>query len=98
EDLKEYEDVETEDGQVEYPVDGGDDGDDDDDDSSRDDDDDEDEDEDDEEEEEEHPALADSAVVVPTVKLVSLPEGTEPAIPSPSTDISTTRARITVRL
>ncbi|GJV69998.1 putative reverse transcriptase domain-containing protein [Tanacetum coccineum] len=58
-----------------------------------------DEDEDDEEEEEEeHLALADSAVVVPTVELVSPPEGTEPVIPPPSTDISTTRARITVRL
>ncbi|GKG48880.1 hypothetical protein Tco_0513027, partial [Tanacetum coccineum] len=53
-------------------------GDDDDDDSSDDDADDEDEDEgdiddEDEEEEEEHLALADSAVVVPTVELVSPP-------------------------
>ncbi|GKF93043.1 hypothetical protein Tco_0279762, partial [Tanacetum coccineum] len=64
---------------------------------SRDDDDDEDGDEE-EEEEEEHPALADSAIVIPTVELVSPHEGTEPVIPPPSTDISTTGARITVRL
>ncbi|GJX23080.1 putative reverse transcriptase domain-containing protein [Tanacetum coccineum] len=54
--------------------------------------------EEEEEEEEEHLAPADSAVVVPTVELVSSPEGTEPVIPPPSTDISTTRARINVRL
>ncbi|GKE58577.1 hypothetical protein Tco_1497762, partial [Tanacetum coccineum] len=76
EDPEEYEDDETKDGPVDYPIDGGDDGDDDDGDSSGDDADDEDE---DEEEEEEHPAPADSAVVIPTVELVSLPEGTEPA-------------------
>ncbi|GJY44442.1 hypothetical protein Tco_0432655 [Tanacetum coccineum] len=93
EDPEEYEDDETEDGQVDYPMDGGDDGDDDDGDSSSDDADDE-----DEEEEEEHPTPADSAVVVPTVELVSPPEGTEPIIPPPSTDISTTGAMITVRL
>ncbi|GKD04903.1 hypothetical protein Tco_1179877 [Tanacetum coccineum] len=52
----------------------------------------------DEEEEKEHLAPADSAVIVPTVELVSLPEGTEPVIPPPSTDIITTRARITVWL
>ncbi|GKC31869.1 hypothetical protein Tco_1039163, partial [Tanacetum coccineum] len=79
-----------------------DDGDDDDDDSSRDDADDEDEDEEDEdgeeEEEEEHPALADSTVVIPTVEPDSLPEGTEPIMSLPSTGISTTRARINVRL
>ncbi|GJV06304.1 putative reverse transcriptase domain-containing protein [Tanacetum coccineum] len=98
EDPEEYEDDETEDGPVDYPMDGGDDGDDDDGDSSRDDADDEDEDEEDEEEEEEHPAPADSAVVIPTVEPDSPPEGTEPVIPPPSTDISTTRARITVRL
>nr|GFD46215.1 hypothetical protein [Tanacetum cinerariifolium] len=40
--------------------------------------DDEDEDEEDGEEEEEHLALADSAVVIPTDKLVSPPKGTEP--------------------
>ncbi|GJX60028.1 putative reverse transcriptase domain-containing protein [Tanacetum coccineum] len=93
EDPEEYEDDETEDGPVDYPMDGGDDGDDDDGDSSRDDVDDE-----DEEEEEEHLALADSAVVIPTVELVSPPEGTEHVIPPPSTDISTTGVRITVRL
>ncbi|GKF60805.1 hypothetical protein Tco_0177591 [Tanacetum coccineum] len=73
-------------------MDGGEDGDDDDDDSSRDDADDEDKDE------EEHLALANSAIVVPTVKPVSPPKGTKPVIPPPSTDISTTEARITVRL
>ncbi|GJY70897.1 hypothetical protein Tco_0474600 [Tanacetum coccineum] len=100
EDLEEYEDDETEDGPVDYPIDGGDDGDDDDGDSFRDDADDEDEDEEDEEdeEEEEHLALTDSAIIVPTVEPVSPPEGTEPVIPPPSTDISTTEARITVRL
>ncbi|GKE41025.1 hypothetical protein Tco_1464430, partial [Tanacetum coccineum] len=80
----------------EDPEDGGDDGDDDDGDSFRDNADDKDEDE--EDEEEEHPALADSAVVVPTVEHVSPPEGTEPVIPLPSTDITTTRTRIIVRL
>ncbi|GKF05426.1 hypothetical protein Tco_0036094, partial [Tanacetum coccineum] len=68
-------DDETEDGPVDYPMDGGDDGDDDDDDSSGDDADDEDE------EEEEHLAPADSAIVVPTVEPVSPPERTEPVIP-----------------
>ncbi|GKG64604.1 hypothetical protein Tco_0661644, partial [Tanacetum coccineum] len=63
--------------------------------SSGDDADDEDE---DEEDEEEHLALADSAVVVPNVELVSPPEGIKPVIPPPSTDITTTGARITVRL
>nr|GEY60644.1 hypothetical protein [Tanacetum cinerariifolium] len=77
EDPEEYEDDETEDGPVDYPMDGGDDGDDDDGDSSRDDADDEDEDEEDEEEEEEeHLASADSAVVIPTIELVSPPEET----------------------
>ncbi|GJS23470.1 hypothetical protein Tco_0452102 [Tanacetum coccineum] len=93
-----YEDDEAEDGPVDYPMDGGDDRDDDDGDSSGDDADDEDEDDDEEEEEEEHLAPADSAVVVPTVEPVSPPEGTEPVIPPPSTDISTTGARITVWL
>ncbi|GKA59503.1 hypothetical protein Tco_0758816 [Tanacetum coccineum] len=86
-------------------MDGGDDGDDDVGDSSGDDVDDKDEDEE-EEEEEEYLAPADSAVVVPTVEPVSPPEGTEvsppegtePVIPPPSTNITTTRARITVRL
>ncbi|GKD65588.1 hypothetical protein Tco_1307696, partial [Tanacetum coccineum] len=77
---EEYEDDETEDGPVNYPIDEGDDRDDDDDDSSRDDADDEDEDEDeeeeDEEEDEEHLAPADSAIVVPTDEPVSPPEGT----------------------
>ncbi|GKA20143.1 hypothetical protein Tco_0700132, partial [Tanacetum coccineum] len=95
EDPEEYKDDETKDGPVDYPIDGGDDGDDDDGDSSGDDDDDEDED-DDEEEEEEHLAPADSAIVVPTNEPVSPPEGTDPAIPPPSTDI-TIGARITVR-
>ncbi|GKE29425.1 putative reverse transcriptase domain-containing protein, partial [Tanacetum coccineum] len=102
EDPEEYEDDETEDGPVDYPMDGGEDEDDDDDDSPGDDADFKDEDEEDEdaedEEEEEHLALADSAVVVPTVELVSPPEGTKPVIPPPSTDITTTGARITVRL
>ncbi|GJX67498.1 hypothetical protein Tco_0303225, partial [Tanacetum coccineum] len=95
---EEYEDDETKDGSVNYPMDGGDDGDDDDGDSSRDDVDDEEEDDEDEDEEdeEEHLALADSAVVVPTDELISPPEGTEPVIPPPSTDI-TIGARITVR-
>ncbi|GKG51772.1 hypothetical protein Tco_0544410, partial [Tanacetum coccineum] len=57
-----------------------------------------DEDEDDEDGEEEHLALADSAIVVPTIELVSPPEGIEPVIPPLSTDITTTGARITVRL
>ncbi|GJU47581.1 hypothetical protein Tco_1204847 [Tanacetum coccineum] len=110
-DPEEYEDDESdqEDGPVDYPMDGGDDGDDNDGDSSEDDVDDEDDTEDeddaneedkddDEEEEEEHLAPADSAVVASTVELVSPPEGIEPVIPPPSTDIATTGARITVRL
>ncbi|GKG39301.1 hypothetical protein Tco_0463446, partial [Tanacetum coccineum] len=63
--------TETEDGWVDYPIDGGDD---DDDDSSGDD-------ADDNEEEEEHSALADSAIIVPTIELVSPPEGTKPVLP-----------------
>ncbi|GJY54156.1 hypothetical protein Tco_0445820 [Tanacetum coccineum] len=85
-----------EDGLVNYPMDGGDDGDDDNGDSSGDDADDKDEDE--EDEEEEHLALVDSAIIVPIVEPISPPEGTKPVIPPPSTDISTTRARIIVRL
>nr|GEU69152.1 hypothetical protein [Tanacetum cinerariifolium] len=92
EDPEEYEDDETEDGPVEYPMDGGDD---DDGDSFGDNANDEDEDED-EEEEEEHLAPANSAVVIPTDELVSPPEGTEPVMPPPSTDTTTTGARITV--
>nr|GEU97938.1 hypothetical protein [Tanacetum cinerariifolium] len=94
EDPKEYEDDETDDGLVDYPMDNGDDGDDDDGDSSRDDADDEDEDEKDEE----HLALADSAIIIPTVELVSSPEGIEPVIPPHSTDTTTTKARIIIRL
>nr|GEW99234.1 hypothetical protein [Tanacetum cinerariifolium] len=93
EDPEEYEDDETEDGPVDYPMDGGDDGDDDDGDSSGDDADDE-----DEEEEEEHLAPTDFVVVIPTDELVSLPEGTDPVMPPPSTDTATIGARITVRL
>ncbi|GKB58821.1 putative reverse transcriptase domain-containing protein [Tanacetum coccineum] len=93
EDPEEYEDDETEDGSVDYPIDGGDDGDDNDGDSSRDDANDEDE---DEEEEEEHLAPADSAIVVPVDEPIFPPEGTEPVIPPPSTNI-TIRARITIR-
>ncbi|GKE76507.1 hypothetical protein Tco_1542627 [Tanacetum coccineum] len=92
----EYEDDETEDGPVDYPMDGGDDGYDDDDNLSRDDADDEDEDDEDEEEEEEHLALAYSAIVLPTDEPVFPPEGTELVIPPPSTDI-TIGARISVR-
>nr|GEY18369.1 hypothetical protein [Tanacetum cinerariifolium] len=98
EDPEEYEEDETEDGPVGYLMDEGDDGDDDDDNSSRYDVDDEDEDEEDEEEEEdEHLAPADSAIVIPIDELASPPEGTEPIIPPPSTDIATTGARITIR-
>ncbi|GJU17458.1 reverse transcriptase domain-containing protein, partial [Tanacetum coccineum] len=96
EEPEEYEDDETEDGLVDYPMDGGDDGDDDDGDSSRDDANDEDEDdEDEEEEEEEHLAPTDSAIVVPVDEPVFPLEGIEPVIPPPSTDI-TIRARITI--
>nr|GEY57903.1 putative reverse transcriptase domain-containing protein [Tanacetum cinerariifolium] len=95
-DPEKYEDDETDDGPVDYPMDGGDGGDDDDDDSSGYNADDEDEDEEDEEEEE-HLAPTDSAVVIPTDELVSPPEGTEPIIPPPSTDTATTGARITIR-
>nr|GEY21609.1 hypothetical protein [Tanacetum cinerariifolium] len=90
EDLEEYEDDETEDGPIDYPMDGGDDGDDDDSDSSRDDADADDEDEE-EEEEEEHLAPADFTIDIPTDDLVAPPEGIEPveferllAMPTPS--------------
>nr|GEY56659.1 hypothetical protein [Tanacetum cinerariifolium] len=89
-DREEYEDEETEDGPVDYPMDGEDDGDDDGD-SLRDD-------ADDEEEEEEHLAPADFVIIIPTNELVSPPKGTGPVIPPPSTDTTTTGARITVRL
>ncbi|GJT57660.1 hypothetical protein Tco_0992714 [Tanacetum coccineum] len=89
--------LDSADGPIDYPMDGGDDGDDDDGDSSRDDADDKDEDEyeEGEEVEEEHLAPADSAVVVPADEHVSSLEGTEPVIPPPSTDI-TIGARISV--
>ncbi|GKF87221.1 hypothetical protein Tco_0258098, partial [Tanacetum coccineum] len=98
EDPEEHEDDETEDGLVDYPIDRGDDGDDDDDDSSRDDadEDEDDKDKDDDDEEEEHLALADSTIVAPVDKPVFPPEGTEPVIPPPSTDI-TIGARTTIR-
>ncbi|GKC73748.1 hypothetical protein Tco_1119631 [Tanacetum coccineum] len=96
EDPEEYENDETKDGPVDYLIDGGDEGDDDDGNSSGDDVNDEDEDDEDEEEEEEYLAPANSTVVVPTDEPVSLPEGTEPVIPPPSTDI-TIGARTTVR-
>ncbi|GKB00540.1 hypothetical protein Tco_0828533, partial [Tanacetum coccineum] len=87
---EEYEDDETEDGLVDYPMDGGDDGDDDGGDSSRDDADDEDE------EEEEHLASADSAIVVPTDETASISLQPEAEVerllamttPSPSPPIS----------
>nr|GEY66873.1 hypothetical protein [Tanacetum cinerariifolium]GEY66874.1 hypothetical protein [Tanacetum cinerariifolium] len=76
----------------------GDDGDDDDDSSGdkTDDEDEDEEDEDEEEEEEENLALTESANVIPTDKLVSPPKGTKPVIPPPSTDTTTTGARIIV--
>nr|GFA09188.1 hypothetical protein [Tanacetum cinerariifolium] len=80
-DPEEYKDDETEDGPVDYSIDGGDDGDDDDGDSSGDNADDEDE--EDEEEEEEHLAPTDSAVIIPTDELVSPPEGTNPSYHHP---------------
>ncbi|GJU69724.1 hypothetical protein Tco_1255983 [Tanacetum coccineum] len=71
-DPEEYEDDETVDGLVDYPMDGGDDGDDDDGDSSRDDANDEDEDEEDEEDkEEEHLAPADSTTVIPDLPVTT---------------------------
>ncbi|GKA09582.1 hypothetical protein Tco_0688913 [Tanacetum coccineum] len=97
EDPEEYEDDETEDGPIDYPMDGEDD---DDGDSSRDDadgedeDDEDEDDEDEEEEEEEHLAPADSAILVSVDEPVFPPEGIEPVIPPPSTDI-TIGARIT---
>ncbi|GJR62454.1 hypothetical protein Tco_1504616 [Tanacetum coccineum] len=93
EDPEEYEDDETKDGPVDYPMDGGDDGDDDDGNSSRDDTNNADE---EDEEEEEHLALADSTTVIRADEPIFPPEGIEPVIPPPSTDI-TIGARITVR-
>ncbi|GJZ44444.1 hypothetical protein Tco_0591699, partial [Tanacetum coccineum] len=92
------EDDETEDGPVDYPMDGGDDGDDDDGDSFRDDADGKNEDDGDEEEEEEeeHLAPADSAIVVPVDEPVSISLPPEAEVerllamttPSPSLPIS----------
>nr|GFC07787.1 hypothetical protein [Tanacetum cinerariifolium] len=96
-----YEDDKEQDGPVDYPIGEGDDGGDDDNDSSRDDAADKDEDieeeeeDEEEEEEEEYLAPADSDMVIPTVRLVSPPEGTEPVIPPPFTDTTTIGARIT---
>nr|GEZ19170.1 hypothetical protein [Tanacetum cinerariifolium] len=98
EDEHEYEDDETEDGLVDYPIDEGDDGDDDDGDSFGYDADDEDEEDEDEEEDEEHLAPADSVIVIPIDELLSPHEETEPVIPPPFTYTATTGARITVRL
>nr|GEZ64948.1 putative reverse transcriptase domain-containing protein [Tanacetum cinerariifolium] len=102
EDPKVYEDDESEDGPVDYPMDGGDNGDDDDGDSSRDDADDEDEEDEEEEKEEEHLAPADSVVVVPASELafISLPLEAEvkrllampTPPPSPLTSLSPTSA------
>nr|GEX03296.1 hypothetical protein [Tanacetum cinerariifolium] len=96
EDPKEYEDDESEDGSVDYPMDGGDDDDDDDNNSSGDDTNDEDEDEVDEEEEEDHLALANAAVAsIPlppeaeVERLLAMP--TSP--PSPLTSLSPPSAR-----
>ncbi|GKC43595.1 hypothetical protein Tco_1061317 [Tanacetum coccineum] len=95
-DPEEYEDDETKDGLVDYPMDERDNGDEDDDNSSGDDADDEDDgDEDEAEEEEEHLAPTDSAIIVPGDKPVFPPEGTKPIISPPSTDI-TIGARIIV--
>nr|GEW12694.1 hypothetical protein [Tanacetum cinerariifolium] len=94
EDLEEYEDEETEDGPVDYPIDGGDD---DDGDSSGDDADNKDEDEEDKEEEE-HLAPADFVIVIPTDELaaISFPPEADverllsmpPPSPSPLTSLS----------
>ncbi|GJV98905.1 hypothetical protein Tco_1554157 [Tanacetum coccineum] len=87
--LEEYEDDETEDGPVDYPIEGGDNGDDDDGDSSGDDtDEDEDDEDEDDKEEEEHIAPADSTIAAPIDEPVFPPEGTEPVIPPPQTSIS----------
>nr|GFD47359.1 hypothetical protein [Tanacetum cinerariifolium] len=100
----EYEDDDEQNGPVDYPIGEGNDEGDDDGDSSGDDAADEDEDMEEEEEdeegeeEEEHIASADSTAVIPIVELVSSPKGTKPVLPPPSIDITTTGARISVRL
>ncbi|GJZ37201.1 hypothetical protein Tco_0583392 [Tanacetum coccineum] len=86
EDREEYEDDETEDGSVDYPMDDGDD--DDGDSSGNDADEDEDDEDADEEEEEDHLAPADSTIVIPIDEPVFPPEGIEPVIQPPSTDIT----------
>nr|GEV88630.1 reverse transcriptase domain-containing protein [Tanacetum cinerariifolium] len=92
EDPEEYEDDESEDGPVDYTMDGGEDGDDDDGDSFRNDADDEDE---EDEEEEEHLASADSAIIVPTASISLPPEAEVERLlsmptppPSPLTSLS----------
>ncbi|GJV14142.1 hypothetical protein Tco_1359465 [Tanacetum coccineum] len=58
---------------------------------------DEDDEDEEEEEEEEHLAPADSAIVVPVDEPVFLPEGIEPVIPPPSTDLLCRGLRLSVR-
>nr|GEV59813.1 putative reverse transcriptase domain-containing protein [Tanacetum cinerariifolium] len=78
-DLEEYEDDETEDGSVDYPMDEGDEGDDDDRDSFG-----YNADDKEEEEEEEHLAPADSAVIIPTDELAEAERLLAMPTPSPS--------------
>nr|GFA61529.1 hypothetical protein [Tanacetum cinerariifolium] len=56
------------------------------------------EEEEDEEGEKEHIASSDSTAVIPVVELISSPEGTKPVLPPPFIDITTTGARILVRI
>ncbi|GJT07962.1 hypothetical protein Tco_0842424 [Tanacetum coccineum] len=81
EDPEEYEDDETEDGLVNYLMDGGDDEDDDDGDSSRDNANDEDEDDEDEDEEEEYLAPVDSAIVIPVDEPITVWPRTSISLP-----------------
>nr|GEV53340.1 hypothetical protein [Tanacetum cinerariifolium] len=98
EDPEKYEDDESKDGPVDYPMDGGDDRDDNDGDSSRDDADDK-----DEEEEEEHLALNNSTIVVPAIELasISLPSEAEVeillAMPTPPSSPLTSLSPPSVR-
>nr|GFB91336.1 hypothetical protein [Tanacetum cinerariifolium] len=96
-DPEEYEDDETKDGPVDYPMDGGDDDDCDSSGDHADNEDEEDEDEEEEEKEEEHLAPADSAVVIPTDELVFPPEGTEPITPPPFTDTDSQRVDLLMK-
>ncbi|GJT32350.1 hypothetical protein Tco_0922769 [Tanacetum coccineum] len=96
EDTEEYEDDEIEDGPANYPMDGGDDGDDDNGNSSRDDGNDEDEDERGGRRWRCTLAFSADFILLYLVMCCFPPEGIEPVIPPPSTDI-TIRARITVR-